>query len=264
MIEYSLKDKDGNTYSLNGDGVTAELKRSFTQGKDNFKYDTKVVENSFLPGAEVVGNKRLMSRAYTLEVTSTNNDTQAYRDYLNELIEWISKTKYIVDETNSMEIEVVSYAMNIEYLEGSLKKLSKNSFMFTALDPFWTSTIKTEYTGSVLSGIIKEQSVNNEGYLPVHPIITLVAFSAVTDVQIYIDSDKTGIQIQDSLFGTTGYETMVIDCVEGLVSIGDLNRNTNIVQGTGFFEIATGSDKITFLTDEDVEYTIDFYKRMFI
>ena len=264
MIEYQLKDSDDNLYDINGDSVTLALKGSFTQGEDSFSYDNRIVERSFLSGSALIGDKRLMQKGFTLSFSSANSDSGLYRMEINTLLSFINKTVAIVDVTNDMEIKVTAETMNIGYDSGSLKHSSDNSIDFVALTPYWESLTADSENGIADADVIKEILVNNEGFLVAFPIITLIATVPTDDVQIYINSTNTGIQILDSSFGTAGNLTMIIDCSEGLVSINDLNRNVNIVPGTGFFEIPIGSDTINILSNETIDVAVEWQKRFFI
>lgn len=264
MIEYELKDGAGNTFSLNGSGVTYELKRAFTQGGDDFQWDNRVIDRSFLPGASLIGEKRLKSKGFTLSFPVIEGQAETFRAQINELFFWANKTEYIVDVTNDMEIKVTADTGNISYDPGSLKRSSNNTIEFTALTPYWESLIPDSVSGTALIATIKEVAVNNEGFLEAYPIITLTAAIATDDIQIYINSDNTGIQVQDSSFGTAGHLTMIIDCAKGLVSINDDDRNVSIVSGTGFFPIPVGADTINILSNQEITYSIEWAKRVFI
>ena len=265
MIEYELKDKDDNTYSLNGSAVSIDLKDTWTQGGDTFEYDNKILDKTFLPGSTLVGSSRLTGRSFTLEVTRTNSSSSDYRTELNQLLEFISRTKYLVDITNNMEIEIVAEEASVEYQQGSLKHLSSNKFEFIALTPYWQDLTEDTVTGTASADTIAEVAVNNQGFLTSPPIITLETTAAVNSIQLYLSSSSVGIQVDDNLFGTSGNLTMIINCINGEVTIGTVNRNDSILEGTGFFGLIVGSDTLNILAaDEDVDYTIDFYKRYFV
>ncbi len=265
MIEYELKDIDDNTYPLNGDTVTVALKNTWTQGADTFEYENKVIERSFLPGATVVAPPRVMSRQLNLTVESTNADPASFRAEVNALLSFVAKTRYIVDITNDMQIEVVPASSAIEYANGSLKLNSVNAFEFTVLTPYWAAMTEVEYTGTILADTLTAVSLTNAGFFPVPPVITLVTTALTNSVSIYVDSSDEGIQVDDAIFGTVGNLTMIIDNLEGLVSIGLLNENAEITEGTGFFEIPEGAQDVYFLcADEDVDYTIAFFPRFYL
>lgn len=265
MIEYNLKDRDGNLYSLNGGAVSRALKDSWTQGEDLFSYDSKIINKTFLPGATLVGSSRLASREFTLMVESTDPVSTAYRAEVNELLEFLSRTKYLVDVTNDMQIEIVTDSISIGYDPGGLKKISHNQISFTALTPYWEALTLTTVTGAVLADTIKEVAISNTGFVSSPPLITLVTTAAVISVQAYLTGNQYGIRIDDSLFGTTGNLTMIIDCVNGEITINDINRNASIIEGTGFFSLTPGIDTLNLLcADQDVNYTIDFYSRYFV
>jgi hypothetical protein len=264
MIEYLLKDADGDTFSVNGDLVTTPLASSFSQGSDNFTYDNRIVERSFLPGSALIGDKRLMARQFTMMLNSANPIDATFRADVNELIYWLNKTVAIVDNEHNIEIGVTIDSIDIDYSPGSTKLASDNTFTFTALTPYWSSLTSSQATATAAADTIEEIDVDNTGYLPAYPVITLTATVATDDVQIYISGSNTGIQIQDSLFGTTGNLTMVVDCKQGLVSINDLDRNASIVPGTGFFEIPVGEDVINVLSNEAIGVIINWEQRYFI
>ncbi len=264
MIEYRLKDIANNTFSLNGAAVPFSLKGAMTQGGDSFSFDNRVVERSFLPGSKLVGESRLEAREITLEMPEMNSDSDTYRDNINSLLAFLRKTVYIEDNTNQMQIKVVPSELEIDYDAGSLKKYSENSFSFECLNPYWEDLAEDSETGTATAVTIEAVAFDNEGYLEAYPVITLVATTATTDVDISLFSDNTGIQIQDSIFGTAGNLTMVIDCGAGLVSINDLNRNVSIVPGAGCFPLPVGADTLNILSNQTITYTIESFKRYFV
>lgn len=265
MIEYLLKDKDDNTYDLNSSSVTVELSKSWSQGNDSFEYRNKVVERTYLPGSVKVGDSRLKDRVLTFKVHRTDDSSSNYRSDLNELLEFIAKTKYIVDVTNDMQIEVAIESIDVEYDRGTEKQYSENIFEFKALTPYWQALTVTQITGTTIADTIKEVAISNLGYLPSPPIITLVTTAAVDSIQMYLSSSTEGIQIDDAVFGTAGNLTMIVDCISGEVTIGALNVNASIAVSTGFFSFPVGADTLNILgADVAVSYTIDFYKRYFI
>lgn len=264
MIEYKLKDVNNNTFSLNGDAVPFVLKGAMTQSGDDFSFDNKIVDRSFLPGSKKIGESRLESRRIVLDIPDMSSDLATYRDNINQLVSFFSKTVRIEDSTNTMDILVVPQSCDIDYLRGSLKQYSDNSMSFEALNPFWEDLVEDSLTGSAIANTIKSVNFNNEGYLDTYPVITLVASVATTNITINILSSNLGIQIQDSLFGTGANLTMVIDCGEGNITMNYLNRNVSIVAGTGFFPLPVGSDTINILSNQNITYTIEWKKRYFV
>jgi hypothetical protein len=259
MIEYQLKDADGNTFSLNGDTVVEEFTKTWKQGSDDYAFESKIIERSFLPGASLVGEPRVAARTIVLTSEYSNDDSATYRAYLNGLLQAVFNARWLVDVTNSMEIEIVAQGSVVEYMTGSLKLSSDNSFEFLTLTPYWRATTESSVNGTVLADTLTAIPITISGFAPVSPIITLVTTAAVNSLQLTVDSTLHSLQIDDALFGTAGNLTMVIDCSEGTVTIGALNRNTSIVDGTGFFQIPTGSQEINALfADEDVDYTIKY------
>lgn len=265
MIEYQLKDADGNTYDLNGSAVTVELKKTWRQGGDSFGYDNKIVERSFLPGSVLIGEPRIMSRLFTLSVDKTAADSSDWRDELNELLSFITKTRAIVDVTNDMEISVVPSSISVDSDRGSEKLFSENTFEFVALTPYWQGLTAVSYSGTIPADTLTGVAVTNGGFFTTGPVITFDTTAAVNSVQLYVESSQEGIQVDDVIFGTAGNLEMVIDNVAGLVSIGELNRNASVAEGTGFFLIPEGAQTIQVLVaDEDVDYVISFFERFYI
>lgn len=265
MIEYELKDEDGNTYSLNGDAVTRQFKDTWTQDSDRFSYENKLLRRSYLPGSILVGNPRIEGRSISLAVNAASSDPQVFRDEVNELLEFAARARYLVDVTNDMQLSVVVSNTGIDYAKGSLKLMSVNEIEFTALTPYWEALTADQETGTALADSIEEISINNEGFLPSPIIVTLITSAAVNSVQMYHVDKGVGVQVDDDIFGTTGNLTMIIDGDIGEVSIGPLNRNASIVEGTGFFEVPPGASTVNLLpADEDVSYTVKYFKRYFI
>lgn len=265
MIEYELKDAAGNTFPLNGATVTTPLKNTWSQGGDSFSFDNKIIEKTYLPGSTFVGESRLMGRELTLTVEKTNPDAGLFRDEVNTLLDFVSRTKFIVDVTNDMEIEVVVGDVSADYASGSLKHYAGLSFSFSALTPYWQALTATVVTGTALTDTILQVLVDNQGFLPSPGLITLTTTAAVISLQLFLTASSVGIQIDDSIFGTAGNLTMIVDNILGEVTIGALNRNDSIIEGTGFFDFIVGSNTLNILAaDQDVDFTIEFYKRYFV
>jgi hypothetical protein len=105
----------------------------------------------------------------------------------------------------------------------------------------------------------------NSGFRKAPPVITLTASAAVTSLQVYVDEIKEGIQIDDSIFGTPGYTEMIIDCEQGTLKIGDLDRSSSILPGTGFFNIPVGLSTLKIIaTGGTVIADIDMKTRRYI
>lgn len=265
MIEYQLKDGDGNLFPLNGATVTREFKDTWTQGDDEYSFDNKILERSNLPGSVLVGNPRIEGRGISLSVKAASSDSQVFRGEVNQLLEFVARTRYLVDVTNDMQIAVIVSDASVSYESGSLKLMATNQLEFVALNPYWESLTPDEVTGTALADTIKQVAIDNQGYLTSPPVITLVAVGVINSIQFTIVSNNIGIQIDDVLFGTTGNLTMAVNCETGEVSVGAINRNASIVESTGFFDLPIGADTLNILAaDEDVGYTITFKKRYFV
>ena len=263
MIEYVLIDETGNQFELSGSTIEQPAKSSLTYLEDNFSFDAKIKEKSFLDGAVKLGNVRLKSKYITLKFTRVFNNTDDYKTAQNLLLYNLRKAKYLLDKTNSRQIEIQVQDFKASYNEGAHKLMSDNTIRLKVLTPYWKDTVKTIVIQS-LSISINDVNLNNLGSLEVYPIITLTAAVAVTSIEMYIDATKYGIQIDDILFGTVGYEIMIIDCEQGTILIGALDRSKYILAGSGYFPIPVGASILKIIPTAALDLKVEYYNRDYI
>lgn len=240
MIEYKFILEDGTEYLPNGATISTIAKKTFAQGPDNFSWENKIVDNSFLPGAQKLGVTRLQSSQIGFTLTRTNPDTAAYRSETNDIISAFEATKYVVDITQGLRIEVAPLSYGVGTLPGAEKHMSMDEMTFEKLTPWEDETVKVQ-NETLTGGTFNEINVNNAGYMEAIPIFTFTASTAVNNIQIITPDNDNTFQIQDSLFGTVGFETLIIDNELGTAKIGDIDRSNFVVPGTGFIRIPVGA-----------------------
>lgn len=267
MIEYALKDIDGNEYVLNDATITAPAKGSLSFENEMFSFENKVVESSALHGAVKLGKTRIASREIYLRFSRALGETvasaAAYRTAENALLQAILTTVYLVDKTHNMQIPVAITDYNLTYDKGAHKLSSDNEILIQLLKPFWEEiTVSNEGVDLIID--LNEISINNTGSLEVPPILTFTTSIPVSQIQIYIDETKEGIQIDDSLFGETGYLTIIINCKEGTIEMGALDRISSVLAGTGFFKLPVGVSTLMILPIAPCHVEVDWYERFYL
>lgn len=271
MIEYALRDEDGNELALNDTATISQpAAGSLTYGADLFTFENEIIANSALPGSVKLGKTRVESRQITLTFSRAlgtdvlaGENSDLFRAAENELLEFLFKAIELRDNTNNLKVPIAIIDYNITYDEGGHKVSADVSLTLELLEPFWSEITETNYNQSISIGTTRI-SLTNDGKLKVPPYITLVATDPVTEIQLYIEETKEGIQLDENVFGQAGFGTLIIDCINGLVSIGDLDRTISILPGTGFFTIPVGSSTLVIVTDEVFDFDMDFYERFYI
>jgi len=247
MIRYALEDSDGSYFELTGVSIAQPTRGSVTISGERFNYDNKIIENSSIPGATLIGDPRLASSSIDLIYVRVHDNINAYMLAENALLVWLKKTVAIRDITNSRRLYVTIDNIEIRYDDGSLKLSSENRITFKVLKPFWEKTTVTTIGGSCSIGS-NTFPFTNDGSLKTYPRISINTSVAVDDIEVYVDSTKHGIIVQDSIFGTSGFTNLYIDCKLGTVEIYDgadfVDITPSILGGTGFFFIQPGSDDL--------------------
>lgn len=263
--EYALRNVTGDLLQLNDSSIANPAKRSMTLGGDEFEFENKVEENSALPGAVQLGTRRLKARQVTLTFVRAVGESQTdYKALENELLEFLQNTKYLVDVTNDRQVPVAVDTYSLGYDSGAYALSSNNEIVFTLLEPFWTDITKSTVTEASLIIGINEIAIATIGNVSVPPILTFTTAIAVTELQIYIDETKEGIQINDALFGTGSYLELIIDCINGTITLGTLNRINSVLPGTGYYTFPTGSSTLIIVPTAACGVTIDWYERYYI
>ena len=267
MIEYALKDIDDNEYILNDATIAEPAKGSLSFDSETFAFENKVVESSSLHGAVKLGKTRIMSREISLKFSralgATVAGAAAYRTAENALLAALHSAVYLVDKTHGMQTPIVISDYNLSYETGAHKLASENEIAIQLLKPFWEE-IAASNESVDLTIDLNEIAITNAGAVEVPPILTFTTVVPVTQIQIYIDETKEGIQIEDDLFGEIGYFTMIVDCKEGTLKIGTLDRVNSILAGTGFFRFPTGASTLIILPDGACHVEVDWYERYYL
>lgn len=262
MIEYILEDKDGNQYVLNDSSVTEPAKSSLTYPDDSFEYETRLVDNSFLPGSVKIGSIRLMGRTLTFELSRADKDTDSFNTAVNTLISKLQSVKYLIDNTNGKRILVVLSSISIAYDSGSLHHSSNDSFVLECLNPYWEDVVITTQEEGLLANTPNLISVTNSGFLELAPILDITVSAVCSFVSITVNGQT--IRIEDSILGTTNNETMSIDNEEGIIINNNVDRTEQIVSGLGFISIPIGDSVLEVLTPVTATLTINYRERYYV
>jgi len=263
MIEYILQDINEVEYELSGSGIDQPAKGSITFESEEFLFESKDIENSSLPGAVKLGKTRLQSRNVSIDLIRAHPDSADWRDAENELIKALNSAYYLIDNTNSRRVRVDIQSIDINYESGAHKKHSSTRARLKLLNPFWENTTQ-DSQDETLTVTTNEISINNQGVLIVYPVLTFVAASAVASIEIFVDETQEGILIEDSIFGTTGFLTMVCDCEKGTLKIGDLDRSISIAGGTGYFPLPIGLSTLKVTPNVGCDLNIQFRQRQYV
>jgi hypothetical protein len=263
LIQYALRNVNGDLTQLNDSTIDTIARKSLSLGDDNFSFENKIVEKSSLPGSVQLGERRLMARELTLFFNRSESSDSDFRTAENKLLQALDTAVYLVDVTNSRQVPISVLDYNAEYDAGSYQHSSGNQINLQLLQPFWTSTTVTTVSQSLIIDL-NQITMSELGYLPIPPIITFTASLPILELQIYVDETNEGIQIEDDLFGTTGYTTLILDCEQGTLKLGSVNRVNSIVPGTGFFRLPIGQSTLNIIPTAACAVQIDRYERTYI
>ena len=266
MILYALEDDSSNQYELSGAAVSDPAKRSIAPGNDSFVYENRIVPNSFLDGSVKLGKTRIESRELLLTFSrALGEGTILFRAAENALLEFLLRTKYLVDLTNSLKVEVTIKSYDIGYDRGAHKESSDNEIVFELLKPYWLTTSVTTINESLSAVDLNQINIDNNGFVKVYPVITFTVVNPLDLIKMYIEDSKEGIIIGDDLFGSDpDYMTMVLDCKEGTIDIGGLDRTISIYPGTGYFPFPVGEFVLRIIPSIVCDVEISFYKGYYI
>ena len=190
-----------------------------------------------------------------------NPDT--LRESENDLLEFLNKVVYLVDNTRNLIVPIAIKDYSIEYDVGGHQLSSDNEILLELLDPFWKAETPDNINQAIAIGT-NDIIITNSGFLATPPIITFTASAAVTQLKVYVNETKEGIQIDDSLFGTGGYDELIINCELGTLELEGFDRTESILPGTGYFTLPVGTNVLKIVSTEVCNIDIDFYKRYFI
>lgn len=251
-------------YALNDATIAEPAKGSLTYESDSFSFENRVVESSALHGAVKLGKTRIESREINLRFSRALGTTVAtFRTAENALLTALHSAVYLVDKTHLMQTPIAISGYSLDYGTGAHKLSSDNEITIQLLKPFWEEVTATN-KGADLAIDLNEIAITNAGAVAVPPILTFTTTVPVTQIQIYVDETKEGIQIDDALFGEIGYFTMIVDCKEGTTKIGTLDRVNSIAAGTGYFRFPVGASNLIILPTGACHIEIDWHERFYI
>lgn len=154
MINYAVRNSAGVLTPLNYDGVANPLAGSLTFLSEEFTLDTKLIENSFLPGATQIGSSRLQSRTLPFVASFTFPDTGTMRPAINGLLEALRGAEWLVDVTNDLRMRVELDANSISYTNGGHRLDAEISFTLQCLRPFWEDNTPVQSVDALSSGTL--------------------------------------------------------------------------------------------------------------
>ena len=263
MIEYALRDIDANELILNDATVEQPTQGSLTLNDDSVSYDNRIVPSSSLPGSVKLGKTRVEARELIVSFSRSDPVVADFRTEENTLLEFLSRAVSLVDKTNSLLVPIAVMDYRAAYDPGSNRLSSDNEIRLQMLDPFWRDLVATNISQVVILGT-SDIAITNLGFLPSPPVMTFTATVAVSQIQIFIDENKEGIQIDDALYGTVGFLTIIIDCEKGTVDLVGLDRTISILPGTGFFDLIVGAQTLKVVSTAAHNISLDYFKRFFI
>ncbi len=263
MIEYALEDIDANQFELSGATIAAPAQKSVSPGDDEFSFENKVIPNSALAGSVKLGKIRPESRELILSFSRAFPAYSDYRAAENELLEFLLRTENLLDLTNSLRIPVAVNGYDLRYGAGANKLSSDNEIRLELLHPFWKNDTPENKSVS-LSIDLNKIPIDNQGFVKVFPVITLTATIAISRIQMYVFETREGLQIEDSLFGTSTYTTLIVNCKLGTITLSGLDRTASIVSGTGYFSLPVGESTLMVLPTAACDISIDWHEESFI
>lgn len=261
---FYLEDSNGNIFYLNDASTSAIMKGTLSPSTDTFTFDSKIVERTGEPGSVKLGNTRLQARELSIEFVRSEADQDNFDEYTNNLLYFVQKTKYLVNETTGYRIEVSPASHTIEYEEGSYKHYSSETITFTALTPFWEETMLNTQIIAVTGGDPVSTVIDIETFIDTPLELSIVASAVCSSLEIYLQENLQGIFVSDPLLGQEGYETLVISNTDGTVKLGTLDRSQYIEAGTGFFKTMPGVNTLVILASGSCEVTVSYRGRRYI
>ena len=263
MIEYAIRDVDDVELILNDSAVKQPVEGSVRLGADIITYQNRIVENSALPGSVKLGKTRVQSRQLTIMFSRAETTDVLFRAAENAVAEFFSKAVSLVDKTNNLLVPIAVLDYRINYDEGSRLRSSSNEIVLELLDPFWRNLTATNVPGTIVEGTT-DIAITNDGALTSPPVLTFTTSVVVNQLQIYVNENKEGIQVNDALFGTAGNLTLVIDCENGTIVISGSDRINSILAGTGFFDLIVGAQTLKVVSSAACTLSLDYFKRFFV
>ena len=263
-ILYAFEDAEGNRYLPNGVSISKIAQSTFGQNADSFSWENKIIDKSFLPGSKKLGTTRLKSDNISFSLTRANEESVDFRSALNDLLQAVQKTKYVINLTDETRAEVAPLSAVSTPNKGTEKNFASEEITFERLSP-WEDETPNSQDESLTGDSFNDIEINNAGALDAVPVFTFTSSVAIDDIQILIPDNSGSFQLLDPIFGTTGFEELVIDCEQGTAIIGNVDRANFIVAGTGFVQIPPGATQIVrIFVPEDCDVNISWRNRYYV
>jgi len=263
MIEYEIYDENDVAESLNGVLVPAISRGSLKAGSEMIGFEQKIVEKTFLSGATLVGNSRLMSREmiFVQDFVFTEDDT--FDSYFNNIIQkWRGAVK-LRDKTNQKETDIALMNLEIPYDNGAFKRSGSFRVKIKMLNAYWTAVNPVTSSHALTTGI-NNIPITNSGNLVTYPSFVFDVPNPADQLDIYIDETKEGLQLVDDTLGTPTLTELLIDCALGTLTIGGFDRTQNITDRTGYFPFQIGDNTLVIDIPVDADVDIEFYERYYV
>lgn len=234
--------------------------------RESGNIDLDIIEKSFTPGALFSGDRRAESKNITFSLLIAKETEAEYRQEYNDYVNYASRAEYIEDLDNDtrIRVEFVSHIDKPSSETGTILGAGRIELSFKILTPFWEDL--TEITNNV-SGTEFTTAINNSGAADT-PATFELSVSALCDfIQIFITDPVRGIEIQDLAFGTDAtLDEYIINNDTGEALLGDdqIDRNSRISNGSGFFDFPVGSFTLNFKFSVSVDVVIKYRRRYYI
>lgn len=145
-VEFIFRDISGNDYSTNGSGISQLIAGSLTYNVDDYVWDNKLVDNTFLPGAVKLGNSRIKSRIVPFTCSFTFTTDSAFRTAINAFLKAFNSVYYLIDNTNDLRVKVAPGHYSIQHEKGSFRRHGSITFELDFLNPYWEDLLEKSVT----------------------------------------------------------------------------------------------------------------------
>jgi hypothetical protein len=273
MIVYKLVLSDATEYALNGATVTYPLSGSLSLGDSGSSFENTIIEKSSGPGSVKLGDARLVAQKLLIKLESAFQSDSTYDAFANGLLTALSKAVYLVDVTNSKRTLVAIEECSESYEKGCYKRSIDFLISFAQLTPYWEALTDTVVAVTTTPNSPHIASLANPGSIPTQARISLTAAAACAEASFNLVNENRGMTIEDSLFGTTGFLSLVLDNELGTLKLGTLtagvlnadalDRRVSIVDGSGFFDVPVGASLLSILSTVALTISITYRRRDF-
>ena len=270
---YSLLLENGDSFELNGDSVTAELKQSLSMSDFALTKESNLIERSYGDGAAKVGSSRLPMNQITLILSLAFLDDADCRLYLNTLFAALKDAEYLVDETNAIRTRIDLSSPSIVWDEGGYFRSGDATIVLNQVVPYWEATVEQEIVVAIEAGVPTEASIINAGYAET-PYVASIAVAEQTVAVEYVEieniAEGRSLSLESASFGISGFELLELDCEEGTARlINEAYSTTLDVQdafeaGAGYFNLTVGTNMLSLRCAVAATVTFTYRPRYFV